>query len=141
VSDERVISLAERLERKPPIEVERRPWDGCRHEAITISEDLRVVDCRECSARIDAIDALIMLARRWSRWQDEYKRLHEERVGYAKDQREKWERRRDRHLNAHPDHALDPDRSGWKRGQCVQCRNLDFTMPQDVKALMREPAP
>lgn len=100
-----IISIADRLAEPPPVDVRRPEYDDCRHAHTIIDGRLRIVSCADCrEERLDPIEVLIDLADQWGRWQRQAERLHELNVDYYRIEREKWERRRDRHLAAHPDH-------------------------------------
>lgn len=105
MSRDNIVSIAERLAEPPPIDVLKPDWDACRHEHTVIDEKLRTVACADCrEERLDPVEVLIMLARQWRRWQYEAERVGKVNADYRRIQREKWDRRRDRHLAAHPDH-------------------------------------
>lgn len=137
-----VIPLAGRLGKLPPVAVARQPWDGCEHKATSIDTKLRTVACRECGATLDPIEVLVGLARQWDSWEYEYQQLMKARAGHEADERAKWERARDRHLNANPTHAIDPSRGSWgsSREGCRICRSLEVRAPSSVRALARSPA-
>lgn len=136
-----VIALAARFAGGAPIERKGHDWKACRHERTTIDPDLRTVGCRDCGEeRLDPIEVLLGLARTWERWQDEYRRLMDARRLSEDHDREVWERRRDRHLNAHPDHAIDVTRTFWERGadRCRTCQRIEQTCPRSVRAALRQ---
>jgi hypothetical protein len=132
VSDPKVIDIATRLTEVAPLEVARPEWDACRHEHVWLEESLRTCTCRDCGAeRVDPFDVLVRLARKWSRWQREAEQLRTLNAQYVENRRDKWERARDRHLNANPAHrgAFRPTRrqdngGGWTRGE-QPCRTCD----------------
>lgn len=133
-----VISLAERLTgNKDSAPIERKPKDylACQHPRTLIDEVLRTVSCRDCAEdRLDPIEVLLGLARQWDRWQYEYKALVDLRRKQADDERSRWERSRDRHLAANPDHALDVLRTVWYgREGCRICRSLELRVPAAVR--------
>jgi len=100
-----VVSIETRLNEVAPLEVARPEWDACRHEHIWLEESLRTCTCRDCGAeRVDPFDVLVRLARKWSRWQREAEQLRTLNREYEDNQKARWERARDRHLNAHPEH-------------------------------------
>lgn len=128
-----VVPIAVKQGQKPPIAVQRTPYGGCTHKATIIDEEQRAVDCADCGARLDPIAVLMGLARDWSRWERELERLTELRAGYGRDLREKWERRRDRHINANPTHAGDEFKGSWTSGDCRTCYSLHFSSPSSVR--------
>jgi hypothetical protein len=105
VSRDNVIEIATRFTEAPPVDVLRAEYDDCRHEHTAINERIRTISCVDCrEERLDPIEVLISLARQWRRWQYEAEQLRKLNNDYYRIEREKWERRRDRHLSAHPDH-------------------------------------
>lgn len=131
-----VVDIATRLTEVAPLEVARPDWDACKHEHVWLEESLRTCTCRDCGAeRIDPFDVLVHLARKWARWQREAAQLRGLNAQYRDNQRDKWERARDRHLNANPDHrtAFRPTRSvenggAWQLGEqpCRTCDRLEI---------------
>lgn len=142
MQDNVIISFADRLaaDDGAPIKRKRRAWGDCTHEATLISETDRNVTCRKCAVVLDPIDVLLDLARRWERWQDEYGRLMQLRADYDRHDQEVWERRRDRHLNANPTHAIDPLATSWGQDGCRVCRGIEVSCPQSVKRALRAAA-
>lgn len=105
MSRDNIVSIADRLAEPPPVEVRRPEYDDCKHEHTLIDEKLRTIGCADCrEERLDPIEVLIHMARVWGRWQREAEQLRALNNDYYRIEREKWERRRDRHLAAHPDH-------------------------------------
>lgn len=136
-----IITLAARFAGGAPIERKRKDWSACKHPRTTIDQDLRTVGCRDCGEeRLDPIEVLIGLALTWEEWQREYGRLMKARQSYDEHDREVWERKRDRHLNANPDHAstFDPIRGWSDRTMCKTCRRIEGTCPQSVKQQLRQ---
>lgn len=129
-----IVNIATRLTEVAPLEVARREWDACKHEHVWLEESLRTCTCRDCGAeRVDPFDVLVHLARQWSRWQREAEQLGKLNREYRDNQRDKWERSRDRHLNANPEHRLGfkptrrIERGGWLRGEqpCSTCDRIE----------------
>jgi hypothetical protein len=53
------------LERTERLGLKDQPWDACKHRRTWIDERLRVVDCKDCGARLDPVEVLIDIARAW----------------------------------------------------------------------------
>lgn len=120
-----LVQLTPHLNEAAPLEVAERRWDECAHRAVSLDTTLRIITCRDCGQTgIDAFDHLVYLAREWKHWQRQKDQLRTLNETYETHRREVWERRRDRHLKAHPDHVLDYTRTGWSRGECRQCAEL-----------------
>jgi len=101
-----VVEIAAKMTGAAPVEVKRRAWDGCRHAHTIIDETLRTVACADCGEeRLDPIEVLIGLSRQWADWKRQADHLRKLNADYWENQRATWERSRDRHLGAHPDHA------------------------------------
>lgn len=125
-----VIEIGTRFKEAPPVEVRERDYSACQHEHTLIDEKLRIVSCADCrEERLDPIEVLIGLGRTWRRWQREAKDLRELNREHRDNERSMWERARDRHLSAHPDHraAFDPTRNSWGPAddRCHQCYALE----------------
>ena len=100
-----VVDIATRMTEAPPIEVRRRGWDDCGHRHTIIDLKLRTVGCVDCGEeRLDPIEVLIALSHQWADWKRQAEQLRKLNEDYATNQRAQWERARDRHLSAHPDH-------------------------------------
>ena len=128
-----VIEIATKFTDAAPISVRRRGWDDCGHRHTVIDDRLRTVSCVDCGEeRLDPIEVLIHLGQRWGEWEREAKKLQELNVEYARNEVAKWERARDRHLNAHPDHlaGFDIHRTSFRRGDCRTCYRLEITAPR-----------
>jgi hypothetical protein len=128
-----VIEIATKFTDAAPIEVRRRGWDECGHKHTLIDDQLRTVSCVDCGEeRLDPIEVLIHLAADWRQNHREAERLQELRADYARIEVAKWERARDRHLNAHPDHraGFDIHRTSFQRGACRTCYHLEITAPR-----------
>jgi hypothetical protein len=124
----------------PPIEVVEQPyWDRCKHKHTTLDPVERRAHCAECKASLDPYDVLVELANQWRRWEREAEQLRKLNADYYRIQREKWERQRDRHLNAHPDHVagFNHKRTGWQGDRCRICYRLEVSF----SGLYGEPAP
>ena len=120
-----VVSITARMQEAPPLEIRRRGYDECGHHHVDLDLTLRTVNCRDCGEeRLDPFEHLAYLAREWRHWALQIERLNKLEHEYADRERAKWERARDRHLHAHPDHALDWTRTGWSQGECEPCYRL-----------------
>ena len=131
-----VVSIETKWTEAPPIEP--KPWDymQCRHEHTWLDPKLRTVGCRDCGEeRLDPYEVLLYLASEWSSWKREADKLRELNAEYRTNQRDKWVRSCERHLNAHPDHhalhfLTDADGSVIPRDRgtiprdCRQCASL-----------------
>ena len=110
VVSDNVVHLSTRLTEGPPLELRRKGWDACGHKHIVLDEAKRTADCSDCGEeRIELFDVLANMALTWDRWTREAKALRELRQEQTNHEREVWERRRDRHFTAHPDHRADFD--------------------------------
>lgn len=129
-----VVSIEARLAAVPPLDVKDRDWLGCDHKATVVDDVLRTVSCRTCHERLDPIEVLIRLAREWRSWRWQWDQLQKANAEYRDNRKASWERARDRHLGAHPDH----ERRDWITlgdGQTVP-RGLEgngMTPPRDCR--------
>ena len=127
-----VVSIETRFHEVPP--VEHKPYDylACKHLHTWLDDKLRTVGCRDCGEeRLDPFEVLLSLASQWRRWQHEAEMLRKLNGEYTANQRDKWERARDRHLSANPDHRAtfnphrrEENRGLWRRGE-QPCRVCD----------------
>jgi hypothetical protein len=100
-----VIAIETRFTEAPPVDWKPRDYLSCQHEHTMLDEVLRTVGCRDCGEeRLDLFEVLLHLARTWRRWQYEAEQLHKLNTEYNTNRRETWERSRDRHIGANPDH-------------------------------------
>ncbi len=127
-STDNVVDISTRFSEAPPIDVRRGGWDDCGHKHTIIDEKLRTVSCADCGEeRLDPIEVLLSISRQWHSWRRDANALRKLNLEYQSNQREQWERARDRHLNAHPDHRamFNPSRGSWEGDGCRQCHKLE----------------
>lgn len=148
-----VVAIATRWTEVPPVDRMDRDWRACKHAHTMLDETLRTVGCRDCGEeRLDPFEVLIHLSRMWRDWQREADELRKLNAEYRSNQRDKWERARDRHLGANPDHAgtlRQEYRGSWTRGEqpCRTCDRLEQqydrrwnTAPEPPPGKLTDPA-
>jgi hypothetical protein len=100
-----VVDIGAKFHEAAPVEVKPRDYLACQHKHTMLDEKLRTIGCRDCGEeRLDPFEVLVSLARQWGRWKHEAEGLRKLNAEYQENERAKWDRSRDRHLNAHPDH-------------------------------------
>lgn len=57
--------------RKPLLDAVRADYKACRHDRVTVSEEKRVVSCRDCGTELDAFQVLWEMAIKERRWLDD----------------------------------------------------------------------
>lgn len=75
ILSQRVVSL----DRLRVIRGERKRCT-CLSSRFLLDTDTRDVTCRDCGARVDAFDALVLLSERDERWEADVRRLQQQRV-------------------------------------------------------------
>lgn len=123
-----VVSIETRFAEAPPVELLQWRYDACRHAHTYLDATLRTVGCRDCGEeRLDPFEVLSALAAQWRAWQREAETLRKLNAEYHANRRATWERARDRHLGARPDHrdVLEADlASGVLPRNCRPCYSL-----------------
>jgi hypothetical protein len=103
--DGNVVSIETRFSEAAPVELLQQRYDACRHEHTWLDEKLRLVGCSDCGEeRLDAFEVLVHLAKTWRSWKREAENVRRVNAEYHANLRATWERARERHLGAHPEH-------------------------------------
>lgn len=128
MTEDNVIDLTVRLAEAPPLDIANRNWDACKHKHKVLVEETHRVACSDCGCPdLDPFAVLVAMAKEWRSWKWQWEQLRSLQVKQEDHDRGIWERRRDRHAKAHPDHALDYTRTGWSNGECAECFTLIST--------------
>ena len=134
-----VVAIETRFTEAPPVDLLPYRYDECGHRHTILDQGQHRVDCRDCGKEgLDPFGVLVTLAHAWRDRQREADKLRELRAEYQGNQRDQWERARDRHLNANPSHrsAFRPRRAiedhggwhNWVNGEqpCRTCDRLEM---------------
>lgn len=131
-----VIAIETKFTEAPPIDWKGRDYLACQHQHTMLDTVLRTVGCRDCGEeRLDLFEVLFHLATTWSRWHREAEALRKLNLEYTGNERDKWERARDRHMSARPDHSgtLQLGRKGWSwtNAETTQPCRVCFRLERD----------
>lgn len=130
-----VVAIETKFTEAPPVDWKPRDYLACQHEHTMLDDKLRTVGCRDCGEeRLDPFEVLLHLAHVWHRWHREAEQLQKLNLEYRDNQRDKWERARDRHLVANPTHSDSfrprrriENRGIWRSGEqpCATCDRIE----------------